>query len=140
LIAYFDTSAVVPLLIEEVGTPTAAEFWERADRLVSVALVRVEARAALAQASRLGRITPHQLRTANAELVTLVEQLDLLEVDESLTIEAGDVAEERALRAYDAIHLAAAQRARDADLVLVAGDRALLEAARATGIATAALP
>lgn len=140
MIAYFDTSAVVPLLIEEVGTPTAAEFWEHAERLASVALVRVEARAALAHASRLGRISPRQLRTANAELVALVDQLDLLEVDEDLVTEAGDVAEERALRAYDAIHLAAAQRARDPDLVVVAGDRALLEAARAAGLATAALP
>lgn len=139
MIAYFDTSAVVPLLIEEVGTPTAAELWEHAERLVSVALLRVEARAALAQASRLGHISPRQLRTANTELAALVDQLDLLEVDDDLITEAGDVAEERALRAYDAIHLAGAQRARDSDLVVVAGDRALLEAARVAGMATAAL-
>lgn len=139
MIAYFDTSAVVPLLVDEAGTAAAAELWDGAERLVSVALVRVEARAALAQAFRLGRISSPQLRTANSELDVLLDQIDLLQVDDELIRKAGDAAETWALRAYDAVHLAAAQRADDADLVLVAGDRALLEAATVAGMATARL-
>ncbi|MGH9189910.1 MAG: hypothetical protein ACRD0Q_07760 [Acidimicrobiales bacterium] len=43
------------------------------------------------------------------------------------------------LRGYDAVHLAAADRLRDPDLVVVAGDAALLSAAEAEGMATAAV-
>jgi hypothetical protein len=44
------------------------------------------------------------------------------------------------LRGYDAVHLAAADRIRDPDVVVVAGDHALLDAASAEGLAIAALP
>jgi uncharacterized protein len=57
VIAYFDTSAVMPLLIAEPGSDRAAALWDGADRVVSVRLVYPEARAALAQAERLGRLT-----------------------------------------------------------------------------------
>lgn len=60
-------------------------------------------------------------------------------MDGGLIAEAAHVAGERALRAYGAIHLAAAQRARDPGLVVVPGHRALLEAARAAGLTTAPL-
>ena len=139
VITYFDTSAVVPLLVDEAGTATAADLWDHADRLVSVALVRVEARAALARANRLGRISALQLHTAKAELEALLDQVDLVVVDEDLIAAAGDVAEVRTLRAYDALHLAAARRADDEDLVLVSGDGALLDAAAALGMATASV-
>jgi len=139
VITYFDTSAVVPLLVDEAGTAAAADLWDHADRLVSVALVRVEARAALARANRLGRISALQLHTAKAELEALLDQVDLVVVDEDLIAAAGDVAEVRTLRAYDALHLAAARRADDEDLVLVSGDGALLDAAAALGMATASV-
>jgi hypothetical protein len=45
----------------------------------------------------------------------------------------------QALRAYDAVHLAAARRAFDAELVVVAGDRALLRAAEVLEMATAVI-
>jgi uncharacterized protein len=42
VIAYFDTSSIVPLLIEEPGSETAGRLWDEADRLVSIRLVYVE--------------------------------------------------------------------------------------------------
>lgn len=140
MIAYFDTSALVPLLINESGSDRAGTLWDRAERLVSVRLVEVEACAALAHAQRLGRITRRELRTSRRELDELLDQVDIVDIDEELAGRAGDLAEERALRAYDAVHLAAVERVDDADTVLVAGDRALLNAAEALGIATAAIP
>ena len=131
MIAYFDTSAIVPLLIDEPGTERAAEMWDSADRVASVRLARVEARAALAQAARIGRLTTRQLATAKRNLDDLIAQLDLVDVGDDLTRRAADVAEARTLRAYDAIHLAAAARLGVGETVLVAGDRALLTAARA---------
>lgn len=139
MIAYFDTSAVVPLLVVEPGSARAASLWAGADRVVSVRLLYPEARAALAQAERLGRLTARQLRDAVAELDSLFEEIDILEVDDALARRAGDLAEALRLRGYDAVHLAAADRVRDPNLVVVAGDGALLDAATAEGMAVAVL-
>jgi predicted nucleic acid-binding protein len=139
VIAYFDTSAIIPLLVEEPGTATAGELWDRAGRLVSIRLARVEARAALAQAARLGRISADQLRTAKRELEHLLDQLDAVDIDEDLARRAGDLAEVHVLRAYDAVHLAAADRILDTDVVVVTGDRALVRAAVQMGMAVAAV-
>jgi hypothetical protein len=49
VIAYFDTSAVVPLLVVEAGSPRAATLWNGADRVVSARLVYPEGRAVLGQ-------------------------------------------------------------------------------------------
>ena len=139
MIAYFDTSAVVPLLIAEPGSARAASLWDSADRIVSIRLVYPEARAALAQAERLGRLTARQLRDAVTGFDSLFEEIDIVEVDDALARRAGELAEVRQLRGYDAVHLAAADRVRDPNVVVIAGDGALLDAATAEGMAVAAL-
>lgn len=139
MIAYFDTSAVIPLLIQEPGSESAGRLWDRAGRIVSVRLVYPEARAALAQAHHMGRVTARELRSAAADLDGRCEQIEMLDVDDALTRRAGDLAEQHALRGYDAVHLAAAHRLHDGELVVVAGDRPLLAAAAADGLATASI-
>jgi predicted nucleic acid-binding protein len=139
VIAYFDTSAVIPLLVVEPGSAPAAALWDAADRVVSARLVYPAGRAALAHAQRLGRLTGRQLRAAVTELDSRYEQFDLVEVDDTLTRHAGQLAETHGLRGYDAVHLAAAHRVHDPDLVLVAGDHALLTAATADGMSIASL-
>jgi uncharacterized protein len=140
VIAYFDTSAVLPLLVAEPGSARAASLWDGADRIVSVRLIYPEARAALAQAERLGRLTARQLRDAVTEFDSLFEEIDLVEVDDALARRAGELAEARRLRGHDAVHLAAADRVRDPNVVVVAGDGAILDAAAGEGMAVAALP
>lgn len=139
MIAYFDTSAVVPLLVAEAGSARAAALWDGADRVVSTRLVYPEGRAALAQAHRLGRLTARQLRAAVQALDERYAELDIVEIDDDLARHAGRLTELHALRSYDAVHLAAADRVRDPDLVVVAGDGALLAAATASGMAVAAV-
>jgi predicted nucleic acid-binding protein len=99
-----------------------------------------EARAALAQAERLDHLTARQLREAVTEFESLFEEIELVEVDDVLARRAGDLAEVRQLRGFDAVHLAAADRVRDPNVVVIAGDGALLEAAAAEGLAVAELP
>jgi predicted nucleic acid-binding protein len=140
VIAYIDTSAIVPLLIAEPGSARAATLWDGADRVVSVRLIYPETRAALAQAERLGRLTARQLRDAVAEFDSLYEEIDLIEVDDALARRAGELAEVRRLGGYDAVHLAAAHRVHDPNVVVIAGDRALLDAATAEGMTVAKLP
>lgn len=136
--AYFDTSAVVSLLIAEPGTAAAGAAWDDADRVVSVRLAHVEARAALAQAAPLGRISPAQHRRSVAGLERLLEQVEVVDIDDELVRTAGELAERHGLRAYDAVHLGAALTVGDQRSVFVAGDRALLSAATAEGLATTA--
>ena len=140
MIAYFDTSAVVRLLVAEPGSARAASLWDGADRVVSVRLMYPETRAALAQAERLGRLTARQLRDAVTQFDSVFEEIDIVEVDDDLARRAGELAEVRQLRGYDAVHLAAADRVRDPNVVVIAGDGALLQAATAEGMAVAELP
>jgi predicted nucleic acid-binding protein len=107
---------------------------------VSVRLIYPDTRAALAQAERIGRLTARQLRAAVTDFNSLFEEIDLVEVDDILARRAGELAEVRRLRGYDAIHLAAAIRVHDPNVVVIAGDGALLDAAAAEGMTVAELP
>lgn len=139
MIAYFDTSALVALLIDEPSTATARRLWGDADRVVSAELALVEARAALAQARRMRRVDARHQQAAKVALVTLISQVDLVAIDTHLIDDAAEAAETYRLRPCDAVHLAAALRVADATTTFVAGDRALLDGARSAGLAIADL-
>ncbi|MDA8044464.1 MAG: type II toxin-antitoxin system VapC family toxin [Actinomycetota bacterium] len=136
---YFDTSAIVPIIIDEPSSTVASRLWDEADRVVSSRLVYVEGRAALARARRLDRIDERGLREAVDDFESLHDQLDVIEVTEGIVREAGALAEQLSLRGYDAVHLASARLVDDAEMVLAAGDQSLLVAARTIGLATADL-
>lgn len=135
MIAYFDTSALVPLLVQEVGSERANLIWGDADRIVGVRFVYAEGRAALAVASRTGRISRAALRGAVQGLEHLYEQMDMVEISDAIVRRAGALAESHSLRGYDAVHLAAAETLLDEDAVLVAGDGPLCRAAASLGLA-----
>jgi predicted nucleic acid-binding protein len=139
VIVYFDTSAIVPVVIEEASSLTASRLWDDADRVVSSRLVYAEGRAALAMARRMDRLEDDELRTAVRDFESLHEQLDIVEVTAGLVHDAGSLAERFSLRGYDAVHLASARLLQDPDVVLAAGDLSLLKAAQALGIATSNL-
>jgi uncharacterized protein len=134
VIAYFDTSAIVPLIIAEAGTEVCNRIWTEATRVVGVRLLYPEARAALARAQRMGRLTHNQLAAAVSELDAIFVELDVIEITAELARAAGDLAQEHGLRGYDAVHLAAARSVADEELVLTTGDRDLADAATALGI------
>ncbi|MCY4422291.1 MAG: type II toxin-antitoxin system VapC family toxin [Acidimicrobiaceae bacterium] len=137
MIAYFDTSAFVPLIIDEPSSGQYVKLWNETTRAVSVRLLYAEARAALAMAERLGRLNRSQLATAVEQLDTLTSGLDWVEITAHLVRVAGDLAERRHLRGYDAIHLAAACSVGDGDTVFISGDRQLLSAAASEGLLVA---
>ncbi|MGH9294201.1 MAG: type II toxin-antitoxin system VapC family toxin [Acidimicrobiales bacterium] len=139
MIVYFDTSALVPLLIDEPTSTTAARLWDEADRVASSRLLYAEARAALARALRLERLDTAEHQQAVFDLDGLVGDLDLVEVTGDLVRRAGALADTAALRGYDAVHLAPAELLNDTDLVLAAGDRQLRDAARGLHITVAEL-
>lgn len=122
MIVYFDTSAIVSIVIDEASSLIAARLWDDADRVVSCRLAYVEGRAALAMARRMNRLDEDELRLAVQDFESLHAQLDVVEVTPGLVQDAGSLAERFALRGYDAVHLASAQLVQDPDVVLAAGD------------------
>lgn len=52
MIAYFDSSAFVPLILDEPSSEYARRLWLQVDRVASTRLLYVESRAALARAHR----------------------------------------------------------------------------------------
>jgi predicted nucleic acid-binding protein len=133
LIAYFDTSALIKLLVEEEGSDVADELWSRATSRVASRLVYPEARAALAMAGRTGRIQERSHRAAVRDLDAACAAMRLIGIDWQLTVTAGDMAERYALRGYDVVHLATVLSIRDTEFVLATWDRDLGRAAVRAG-------
>ena len=131
MITYVDTSTLIKLLIDEVGTTEAGRIWDEPDVLAAARIGHVEARAALAAARRQGRISAEVFRAAIEGLDVLWSQVSVVEIDEDLMHLAGDLATEHSLRGYDAVHLAAAHVV-GAD-VLSSADRRLCAAASSSG-------
>ncbi len=141
MIAYFDTSAIIPLVITEEGSSEAKTHWLAASRVVSVDVTRVEAHSALSRAEREGRVPRADRAKTLGSLARTLQGVTFLEVDAAVVTAAVRVTQATGLRAYDAVHLAAAMSIADRiPLVFVAGDHALLEAASAAGLLTAATP
>ena len=131
MITYVDTSTLIKLVIDEIGTAEAAAIWDEPDVLATVRVAHVEARAALAAAQRQRRITAAAFRSAVAGLEMLWSQLSVIEIDEDLMRLAGDLATTYGLRGYDSVHLAAANLV--GAEVFSSADRRLCEAASSAG-------
>ncbi len=137
MIVYLDTSAFVPLLVAEPGSALCRRLWDEADEVVASRILCVEASAALAQAARLGRLTEEARRSAVRLLDQLWNELEIVEVDEDVVQRASLLAVECTLRGYDAVHCASAERIDAPDLVVASGDKKVIEACVALGLATA---
>jgi predicted nucleic acid-binding protein len=123
----------VKLVVAEEGSDLVDELWDAAELKLSNELIYPEARAALAAAARAGRIDQRGLRRAVPDLERAMSSMSLVGVDQKLAREAGRLAEEYALRGYDAVHLATVLSGEDRDLVMVTWDRELAGAALRCG-------
>lgn len=139
MIAYFDTSGFVPLLIEEQGSSTARDLWRSARMVISTRLLYVEAAAALRRAESTGRIDRANRLRAEALLDGFWSEVAVRELNDPLMRSAASVASELGLRGFDAVHCAAAHSIASPRTVAVAGDRRLLRAWQSLGLSTAAV-
>ena len=133
-IVYFDSSALVKLLVLETGSPLAVALWERADAVVTSRIADVEVKSVLAAAERIGRIDAAPAAAARDRWTELWPGLIKVEVTAAITEHASHLADRRPLRAGDALHLASALLFRDANPVLAVWDRRLAAAGRAEGL------
>lgn len=135
MIAYFDTSALVKLVVEEDGSEIARLVWNDADTTLTSRLAYPEALAALAAAKRSSRLTAPRHEEARAAFVHLFSTLRVVEVGLEIARAAGALAESLRLRGSDAVHLASAAAIGAA--VLTTWDRDQRRAAAELGLALA---
>jgi predicted nucleic acid-binding protein len=136
VIVYLDTSAFVPLFIDEPASARCRRLWDEADDVVVTRLVYVESMAALAQAGRLGRLTEDELTEAAGRLAGVWRQCSVLELDSTLMERAGELAGIYGLRGYDSVHCAAGEAFAGQDAAAASGDKKLLSAWYELGLPT----
>jgi uncharacterized protein len=133
--AYFDSSALVKLLLKEAGWDVVRELWALADQRAISRVAYPEVRAALGAAERSSRITVDVLGVVVEDLDKACAATSVVEVDDLLAVFAGELAEQYALRGYDAVHLASALSIDAPRVVVATWDRELSSAASACGCA-----
>jgi uncharacterized protein len=136
LIVYFDTSAFIPLVIDEPGTEACRDLWYRTDKVASTRLLFVEASAAMASANRAGKMNRRALAAGLDAIAEYWRNVGVSELDPDLMFGAATMAHRFGLRGSDAIHCAAALQIKDDEVVAASGDRRLLEAWSQLGLNT----
>lgn len=129
MIVYFDTSALVKRYSDEPYSQEVRELIGKAEAIACVALTRVELASAIARKQELSQKL--RQRAYRAFLRDWHKGIIRIPVDEFLFSHARRKACQHSLRAYDAIHLAAAIRLRRGlgfPIVLATFDRGLWNA------------
>jgi len=128
VIAYLDTSVVVPILINEPTSGTCRELWRTADRPVSTRLLYIETVSAIEQARMMKRITESGATAAEQTLGSMWPDVSIIELDQQLMMNAAVMARRFGLRGYDSVHCAAALQINDRDFLAATADQTLSQA------------
>jgi predicted nucleic acid-binding protein len=136
-LVYFDSSALVKLVVDETGSEIADELWNGSDAAFSSGLAYPEVSAALAAAVRSRYLTPSSMEQAVVLWEEMWAQLRPVELSGQLARSAGELAGKHNLRGADAVHLASALVLSSDDVVFAAWDKRLREGAIAAGLAVA---
>src|SRR5687768_13253724 len=124
-LVYFDSSALVKLVVEEAGTELASELWDGCDAALSSRLAYPEVRAALTASQRNSDLSASELRTAEEAWEQFWTAVRPVELTSSVETRAGELAARRALRGADAVHLASALAVASSGLIVAVWDRRL---------------
>ena len=114
---YLDTSSLVKLYVEEQGSQDVRGMVTKAAVVTTSVVAYAEVRAALARLRRSGELSPTRFAVAKRDFEAQWPAFLTLDVTAALSREAGEFAEQYALRGFDALHLASfAEIARRADI------------------------
>ena len=134
--AYFDSSALVKLYVQESGRPEVLRLLRHHEVVVS-AMLPIEVRGALRRRASENSIENARLPAALQQMAADRMQWNLLAVSKEVLDRAEQIVASQAVRTLDAIHIASAQefeaRLR-ADVPFVSADLRQTEAAGTAGL------
>jgi predicted nucleic acid-binding protein len=136
-LVYFDSSALVKLVVDEAGSDLAAELWDHCDAALSSRLAYPEVSAALAAANQNHDLDDDGLVEAHSLWAEFWAALRPVELSAAVAQHAGDLAKRHSLGGVDAVHLASAMAIDAPTLILAVWDRRLHDGAAAAGLAVA---
>ncbi|MGH8282607.1 MAG: type II toxin-antitoxin system VapC family toxin [Gammaproteobacteria bacterium] len=137
MILYLDTSALIKLYVNEEHSDDVQKAAVAAASLASSVLAYVETCAALSRLRREKALSGPQHERTRERFTADWGDLRRVEATEAQLARAAELAEAFALRAYDSVHLAAADylaRAAGEPLLFACYDAALNKAARILGL------
>ena len=136
-LVYFDSSALVKLVLDEIGSDVAATVWNACDAALSSRLAYPEVCAALAAAGRNHDLTESEASAAADEWEIFWSSMRPIELSPDVERAAGELAVLHRLRGADAVHLASALALGSQDVTLAVWDTRLHASAAAVGLAVA---
>ncbi len=137
MILYLETSHLVKLYVREPDSAEIGILVSSAEAVATSIVAYAEARAAFARKCREKGITADALRRIKIDLDNDWERVFVIRLTDGLVRSAGDLAEKRGLRGFDALHLASAlelQKAVAQPVKFSSSDARLRESAKAEGL------
>ena len=134
---YLDTSAVVKLYTEEVGSLDVDRVISDAKTLATSVITYVETRSALTRKHRIAEFDTATFNRHKRNFETDWNRFERLAIDLATIRRAGELTEQFGLKAHDAMHLASAEGFRAAagsSVTFVCFDNALNRAAAQLGM------
>ena len=133
MILYLDTSSLVKIYVAEEGSAKVTEMVARADLVCTSVVAFPETRSAFSRLAREGVFTNSDLTSIRTAFLRDWESFLRVRALQRICLRAGDLAEEYALRGFDALHLASyldvLEQARDEAVEFSAFDSRLNRAA-----------
>lgn len=137
MILYLDTSALVKLYIDEPNRDNVMHALKNAKVIASHKISFVEIHAAFARLQRENKLSENDLQLCKNSFSSDWKSYLQVEISDRLLQKAADYAEAFSLRAYDSVHLAAAddlQKQTDTKVQFACFDHKLNQAGKIIGL------
>jgi predicted nucleic acid-binding protein len=137
MILYLETSNLVKLYVQEEESGDVAKLVSDAEAVATSIIGYAEARTAFARKLREKGISDEDHKRIKDDLDRDWESIFVIKLTDAVVRSAGDLAEKRNLRGFDALHLASAlelQKAIPLPVLFSSSDARLLESAKKEGL------
>ncbi|OGD24326.1 MAG: hypothetical protein A2Y69_04935 [Candidatus Aminicenantes bacterium RBG_13_59_9] len=137
MILYLETTNLVKLYVQEKDSGDVAKLVSEAEAVATSIIAYAEARAAFARKLREKGISDEDHTRIKNDLDRDWENIFIIKLTDAVVRSAGDLAEKRSLRGFDALHLASALELRKAvplPVLFSSSDARLRESAKEEGL------
>jgi uncharacterized protein len=142
VVAYWDSSALFPLIAQEASSETMRKIKESYKQIITWTLTPVEIQSAIARLERSGDLSESQSNQLFSAWKTLEACLHIVKDIESVKAKAVRILRTHPLKAADSLQLGSALLVKDIGrpLPFVTLDKRLAQAASKEGLAVKGLP